>query len=312
MAGNFRKGLEGMKEPERGGRSPFPGFLRQIQWQKDREEKYIAFLNPASDIPTVDLHTFIPVGTWPSGKTKYEDFISRTDPGVGEESDDLADRLGKKPQRRSIAIAVELEPTYKTVNGRKRPNGFTIKTETFERKTDNGVEEVEAPVLGVVVQSPQNFFGYLGSFDAATAPIEETPFAVLRRGKDAGTQYDFTPYLDQEIDYSNLIENAANISYLRDEIEGLDLSGDAREAAMAIGSALLSKRLDELTDGERYKRLVDPIEYIEDKWGNNDKPAPKPRQQSAPVVSDDTVDEDMPRPSNSSKFDELRRMHEVA
>lgn len=288
--------------------NPYPAFCPEIKWVDDREEKYIAFLNRPEDIPTVALHTFVPVGTATSkaGKeyTKYETFIDRRDPGIGEDSDDLTDRLGHRAQQRSLAVAVELEPTYSTVNGRKRPTGFQVKTETYDRKTeDGGTEEVVAPVIGLIVQSPRNFFGWVGSFHESTAPVEETPLQVIRRGKDAGTAYDFTPFLDQPIDYANLFENIEGVSYLRDELEGIDLNGEPLDVALQIGAKMLDKRLDELADNERYERLVGPITEIEDRWGNNSNPVTvTPRKSQREAAST----------GNSAKFDELRKMHEGA
>lgn len=312
---NFRKGMEAMREAQesqsRNGSNPYPAFCPEIKWTEDREEKFIAFLNRPEDIPTVALHTFVPVGTATSkaGKeyTKYESFIDRTDPGVGETKDDLTERLGHRSQMRSVAVAVELEPTYSTVNGRKRPNGFQVKTETYTRKTeDGGTEEVEAPVIGMIVQSPRNFFGWIGSFHESTAPVEETPLQVLRRGKDAGTAYDFTPFLDQPIDYTNLFENIDGVNYLRGELDKLNLDSASLDTALEIGNVMLSKRLEELADGERYERLVSPITEIEDRWGSNSAPA-KPAKVERP--SQRTA-----KASNGSqaKFDELRKMHEKA
>ncbi len=294
-------------EPDRqASKNPFPGFVRNIQWTKDKEEKYIIFLNPVSEIVDIQLHNFIPVGTWKSGKPRYEEFISRTDPAIGEATDDLTDRLGRRAAKRDIAIAVELEPTYTTVNGRKRPTGFVVKTESYERKTaDGGTEEVEAPIVGPVVQSRRNFFGWVGSFDANTNPIEDTPLQVIRRGKDQDTAYDFTPYLDQNVDYSALIENIGNVSYLSGISDDLDLTGDETEVARAIGQYYLDKRLSELADGERYERLVTPIDHIEDRFGGGpDKPSERPERpsQRQPVGE---------QSSGNSKFDELRKMHEV-
>lgn len=318
---NFRTGVAGMAPPQGNQKdsSPFPGFIRGIIWTKDKEKKYVAFLNGAADMPTVDYHPFIEVGKWKSGKSRYEEFISRTDPGVGESTDDLSDRLGRKAQQRTLAVAVELEPTYSTVNGRKRPTGFAVKTETFERtKEDGSKEEVEAPVIGMVVQSPRNFFGWVGSFDESTAPIEDTPVEITRRGKDASTQYDFTPYIDQPIDYTNLVNLAENISYLRDE--DVDLTGEPKDVALAIGTTILEKRLGELTDKERYERLVSPIDYLEDKWGNNNPPKPAPRNVNQPAKVEPTSTppaqlsfEEMSTSSegDNSKFEQLRKMHET-
>lgn len=311
MSANFRRGMKAMAEAQESQRSggALPAFCPEIKWVDDREEKYIAFLTRPEDIPTVALHTFVPVGTATSkaGKeyTKYESFIDRTDPGVGEDKDDLTERLGHRSQQRSLAVAVELEPTYSTVNGRKRPTGFAVKTENYTRKTDDGgTEEVEAPVIGMIVQSPRNFFGWVGSFHESMGSIEETPLQVLRRGKDAGTAYDFTPFLDQPIDYTNLFDNIEGVNYLRGELDDVKLDGDPLDTALTIGSRMLDKRLTELADGDRYERLVTPIEEIEDRWGGNTpaKPAAveRPSQRTA-----------KPAP-NQAKFEELRAMHEAA
>lgn len=310
---DFRTGLTGMNQSQGNSNSSstqFPGFVRGVIWTKDREKKYVAFLNPANEMPTVDYHPFIEVGKWKSGKPRYEEFISRTDQGIGESSDDLTDRLGRKAQQRTLAVAVELEPTYTVVNNRQRPTGFAVKTETFERRREDGsTEEIEAPVIGMVVQSPRNFFGWIGSFDESTAPIEDTPVEITRRGKDASTQYDFTPYIDQPIDYTKLVELAGNISYLKDE--GLDLSADTdeekREVALSIGTAILEKRLSELSDKERYDRLVAPIDYLEDRFGTSTLPAPKIEEKKP--TKQMNFDEMVP-PTGQSKFDELRKMHE--
>lgn len=328
---DFRRGMAAMNEAQEerqnsGGN--FSPFCRQIQWMDDKEEKFVAFLNRAEDIPTVELHSFIPCGTGTSktGKTytKYEQFIARTDPSIGEDYDDLTERLEQKSNLRTLAAAVELEPTYSTVNNRKRPTGFTVKTETFNRKTeDGGVEEVEAPMIGVVVQASSNFFGWVGSFNESTAPVEETPLQIIRRGKDAKTAYDFTPYLDQPIDYAPLLDLLENVAYLRGV--DIDLSDDDRESAIAIGNALLDKRLDELADGDRYETLVTPITHIEDRFGGGGttpKAAParqaRPTRQSPrkaasePQEAAEEPTEAKPAGKNGAKFAELRQMHEAS
>ena len=312
---NFLKGLKALAETNDQSRSGnrFPAFCPEIRWTEDGETKYIAFLNRAEDMYGVNLHTFVPVATATSkaGKeyTKYEMFIDRRN--IGENSDELTDRLGHRPQERWLAVAIELEPTYSTVNGRKRPTGFAVKCETFERNTDNGTEEVTVPVIGMIVQSRRNFYGWLGSFDESTAPVEETAMQVIRRGKDQHTQYDFTPFLDQKIDYTNLFDYAENVRYISEELKDLSLSGtEPLEDALAIGQLFLDKRVAELSDKERYDRLVGPIQVIEDRFGGGDKPAPvvRPSQRQKPAQM--TLDE-APAPSNSAKFDKLRAMHEA-
>lgn len=304
----FRRGVAGMQQPS-SAKNPYPAFCPEIRWANDREEKFLVFLNRAEDIPTVELHQFIPVGTGTSkaGKayTRYEQFIARTDQAIGEDKDDLTDRLQHKANPRTLAVAVELEPTYAMVNGRKRPKGFEVKTETYNRKTeDGGSEEVEAPVIGVVVQSPYNFFGWLGSFSESTGPIEDTPLQVIRRGKDAKTTYDFMPFIDQEINYDNLIQLIENVGYLRGETD--QLPDDQKEAALDIGTRMLERRLNELSDADRYKEMVTPIQEIEDRFGGG-TPAPK-AEAKVPTF------EEMVPPanggSNSDKFAELRKLHE--
>lgn len=299
----FRRGIAGMQS-NNSASGKQSAFCPEIRWQGDREEKFILFLNRIDDIPTVELHTFIPVGTTKSGKTKYEQFISRTDPAIGESKDDLTDRLGRKAAARALAAAVELEPVYTMVNGKRRPTGFEVKTETFARKTeDGGSEEVEAPLVGLVVQSPFNFYGWLGSFSESTGTIEDTPFQVIRRGKDAKTTYDFMPFLDQKVDFSNLIDYIENVSYLRGSTD--NLPSDPQEAALEIGTRLLEKRLTELTDGNRYTEMVSPIAVIEDKFGGG---TPKVQAKTTPSF------DEMVTPSNggSDKFEQLRKMHEGA
>lgn len=312
---DFRRGMAGIEKGQERpkGSGNFSPFCPEIIWTQDREEKFIAILNRVEDIPSIELHEFVPVGEGvsKSGKkyTKYEKFINRTDISIGESSDELTDRLGHQARFRTMAAAVELEPTYSTVNGRKRPTGFAVATKTITRNSDDGAEDVEIPLIGVITQSPRNFFGWIGSFNESTAPVEETPLQVIRRGKDASTAYDFTPYLDQPIDYTNLFDYVENVAYLRDEVEGIGNNG--LEDAIAIGNALLEKRLDELADKERYDELVSQIEEIEDRFGST-----TPKAESSPRVQ--RPERPSPRNGNGSsggsnrlQFDELRRRHEA-
>lgn len=278
---NFRRGVAAMNQAQESSNKGGQGtFVPNIGWKSDREERYIAFLNPAEQIPTVDLHEWIPVGVRENGTEIFEWFLSRKDAAIGENYDDIEDRLDHKARVRSIGVAVELEPTITMVNGRKRPTGFQVKTETFDRKVEGGgTEEVVAPVIGFVIQSPLNFYGWVGTFSESEAPIEETPLKIVRRGKDQNTAYDFTPYLDQPVDYTNLIEYIENVRYFADLVEKAE-GEDAREIALSIGALALDKRLDELADKERYDRLVGPITEIADKFGKKTNPRPSPRPEN--------------------------------
>ncbi len=264
----FRKGLEAIEEAtNNSGGKKFSPFVPQIKWGSDKESKYILMLTPISEVVTCDLHEWIKVG---EGKRKdgtsydnFEQFISRKDNGIGEDYDDIEERLGKLPRRRTLGVAVELEPILETVEGRQRPKGFAVKTETY---TNRDGDEIVSPVIGIVLQASKNFYGWLGSFDNNQAPITETPFQVVRRGMDSDTTYDFMPFVDQDVDFTPLFDGLDNVNYLSDEYEELNnqLSNYENdfEAASAIGIALLDKRVAELADGERYKSLIDPIEEL--------------------------------------------------
>lgn len=296
----FRRGLAAIEEAKNksatGG--SFKAFCPEIRWREDKEDKYVLFITDVQEYAaTVDLHEWIPVGEQEradgSRYTKYESFISRKD--LGEATDELSDRLDNFPRRRTLGVALELEPIMEMVKGRQRPRGFTVKTTTFTR---DDVDQ-ESPVIGVVTQSPRNFWGWLGSFDETTAPITDTPLQVIRRGKDASTEYDFIPYQDTEVDLSPLLENLGNIGYLNDKqeemlaaVEGAD---NDNEAAIQVGNLLLDKRLEELADKDRYDELVGPIQEIK-------SPFPKRERKPAKVqATRPTTDS-----SKAEKFAALR------
>jgi hypothetical protein len=269
---NFRRGAaEITAAAERKGGGSFRSFVPQIKWDEDKEEKFLLFLNPIEEVPVVQYHDFIPVGKGEKANgeeyTRWESFISRKDPAIGEDYDDLQDRLDVWPKERMIAVAVELEPTIVQEGRRKRVTGFEVATETFTRTDEEGNEtEVVAPKVGLVIQASANFFGWLVSFDASSGPIEQTPFQVIRRGKNSDTAYDFIALEGREVDLSGLMENLDGISYARDFVEDLTLTDDEADNAVTLGNALLNKRLEELADGDRYEELVSPIQHIEQKY----------------------------------------------
>jgi hypothetical protein len=135
-------------------------------------------------------------------------------------------------------------------------------------------EEVEAPVIGFITQSPHNFFNVVSSYDANEAPIEETPVKITRVGADNSTVYTVDGYPDQEIDLSGLIECVDGISYLGDDLDDLvdEISDlEDNEAAQVIGAFLLDKRLEELADPERYDNLFEGVDESLDKFGSKKK-----------------------------------------
>lgn len=265
----FRKGHAAIEEAAKKSSGSFTPFAPSIGWKNDMEEKYILVLSPIAETHVVDLHEFIEVGTGSKANgdiyTKFESFISRKDPGIGESEDKIED-LGRTPRRRSLGVAVELEPEFGEVRGRKKPVGFKVKTQKFSRKTDDGKVEVEGPVIGMLVQAQKNFFGYLQSYDRTTGPVHETPFKVVRRGTDNDTTYDFKDYEDMEVDFSGLFDNIENIGYLADEADDIQAAIEAADddwaAAVEVGMAMYEKRFDELTSKERYDEIMGPIDSL--------------------------------------------------
>jgi hypothetical protein len=301
----FRKGSEAIEEAVKSQGGGFTPFLPQLNW-KDKDEKFILLLTPIEDTYTVDLHEFVEVGEFKkaNGDTfvKKESFVSRKDRGIGEDYDKIED-LGREPRRRTLGVAVELEPTFETVRDRQRVSGFAVKTDTFTRKTDDGEVDVESPRVGMLNQAQKNFFGWLVSFDRTHAPAHETPLQVIRRGDGSDTTYDFIQ-VDQEIDFSDLFDNLDGIGYLteeeRDEVEKeIEAAKDDLEAATAVGVALLEKRFGELIDKERYDEFMDPIDKLPPPrfGGTAKKDDEKPSRGSRPARKS-------PRSKNGASSDE--------
>jgi len=311
-----RRGLSAVeKAANRKGGSKLRGFAPEIRWREDGDKKYILVLsNFEEDDPNAvvvaDLHEFIPVGVGEKNNgetyTRYESFVSRKDPLAGSEStDDLEDRLGNKPRTRCIGVALELEPEFEVINGRKKPVKFSVKTDTFTRKTDDGNEEVGQPAIGLIIQSAALVWSPLGSIDGSQGPLCELPIEVTRRGKDINSRYDFVQFPNMEVDLSGLFDNLDGITYIADELDevksGLVSKGDV-EAAQMVGQILVDKRLRELSDKSRYEELVGPIEHIEQRFGGGRKSKP------AAIISKSTATSSTPAGTEDTKvsFDKLR------
>lgn len=323
MALNFRRGSEAIaeskKKAESGGKN-FKPFAPRIAWT-DGDKKYVIFLTPIEEMPTVEMHEYVPIGEWQSKDKKkkgkrYGFYISQTDPAIGGDHDIISDEFGKKPTERTLAVAVELEPVMETVKGRKKPVGFEVKTETFTRKGEDDQDvEVTTPVIGVVAQASSNFFGYLANFDEEEGPVAETAFSVKREGDGTDTEYHFSHYMDQPVDLAGVVENVFGILYLDEELDDVvaaveDLNDE--EAAAYIANAILDARLDELSDLERYQEETKSIKVIENRWGEDyvrntevedneeveeepeEKPAPRRRRAAKQT-------EEKPKPRRSRK-----------
>jgi len=276
----FNRGSDAIKAAAQGGGKKV-GFAPQIAW-KVGEEKYVRFLLPIELSPTVSIHEWIDCGKRDNGNTDFYFGLSRTDPVIGEESDPLTEK-GSAARKRVMSAAVELEPIMgEGKGGRKRPVGWEVLTSTYDRKTDDGTEEVTQPAVGYVSQASSNFFQTLVSYDEA-GEFEGTVFKIKRTDDKT---YVFTPYMDQEVDFANLLDEIEGVSYLSrnedtwDELEPkLGNAEDAESAAFLIGVALLERRLNELADKEEYDRKTGGIERVVDKYNKDDNKGDSKKQE---------------------------------
>lgn len=282
----IRRGSAAIQEAAKSSdRGEFRPFLPAIYWKDDQEERYILFLNEVEDMPLFDMIQYIPVeGGF------FQETVSKTDQFFGERSDEFEKKWDATIRKTNVAIAVELEPVVEVVNKRRKPRGFEVKTIEYERRIfdDDGeatdeTEEVTAPAVGYVAQSPNNFFNQISNYDANEAPVTETGLKVTRIGKDKTTVYQIVGYDELPIDLSNLVGYIDGVSYLGDDLEPLideieKLSPE--EAALAIGKKLLDKREEELIDDDRYQELLDGVTESMDKFGNKKKG--KKKEKEAP------------------------------
>lgn len=273
----IRRGSAAIQEAAKSsGKGDFRPFLPALYWKDDQEERYILFLNEVEDLPLFNMIQYIPVeGGY------FQETVSKTDPFFGEKTDAFEQDWDATVRKTNVAIAVELEPVVEVVNKRRKPRGFEVKTIEYERRIfdDDGeatdeTEEVTAPAVGYVAQSPNNFFNQISNYDANEAPITATALKITRIGKDKTTVYQIVGYDELPIDLSNLVGYVDGISYLGDELDPLideieELSPE--DAALAIGKKLLDLREEELIDDERYEELLDGVTESMDKYGNKKK-----------------------------------------
>jgi hypothetical protein len=297
----FRRGAEHIaKAQESSGGGNFAPFLPKIYWKGDQDAKFVLILNPIDEIPMVKVQN-----VWTS-EGRSELVVARTDEAIGHSKDPMEEVWGYPATDNNICIAVELDVEYKIVKDRKRPAGFNVKTREFKRspRGDDGKviegaekEEVTAPVVGFIAQSPANFFNHVASQDANTAPIHETPAQIRRVGTGTDTDYEIELFDDLDLDLTNLIENFWNISYLGDE--DFDLIQQASdeveegpegdlEFAGILGGVLLDKLLNEKADQEHYDEVfgqIDtPARYPKKGWkkgGSDEEEKPKRTARSS-------------------------------
>jgi hypothetical protein len=297
----FRRGsAEIEKSTQRSKGGSFGKFAPSIYWTKDKEAKYLWFLNDIESIPRLDMINFIPVKNDKGEHMYYASTIARSDACFGDEAvnpDPLVEKWDAPLKDSNLFVAVELEPVMEEKRGRQKPVGFKIKLTEFERRIrdDKGeltddTETVVSPAYGFIQESASNFGAVLGSHDATEFPIERGPVKVMRIGTDQNTKYTVTGYDDMDVDFSEFVENLDGISYLSDQLDDLKeaIEGlDPQEAALAVGSVLLEARLNELADPERYERLADGVTETLDRFGSKKKKGAAPKSSRSSRNSGD-------------------------
>lgn len=318
MALNYRRGSASITEAanRRASGGNFRPFIPQILWRKDGESKYVLVLTDMEEVAELLLHSFIPVGkgTKSDGEefTRYEEFLSRRDVCVGEDSDELEDRLQREPKFRHMGVMAELEPV---MNG-KKIGGFVVATETFNRKTDDGEVETTAPIIGLCTQSAQLMWGPINNLYQRLGDLSETPISITRNGVQTNTRYDMIPFMEKPVDVTPILEHLDGINYIGEDLEKVQQLVEAEETdttkAQAVAQFMLEKRIHELGDAERYEELVTPLK-LEDMpknpWGSK-KDVKKPQRNVRPVRRSprETVqeEEEASAPSKNEQFAALK------
>lgn len=285
MTHEFRRGLAAIEEAASRKSGGNFSFVPRLRWREDGESKYVLVLTPIEEVATLLLHEWIPVGTGERNDgetyTKWDDFLSRKDPALGEDYDELEERLERDAKQRAMGVVVELEPVWEEVDGRKKVVSLTVATSDYTRKDDDEEVDMTQPNLALVTESGVTLWGAIGAVDQARGPLSDIPIEIIRRGTDKHTQYSVLP-IEVPVDLSPVVDHLDGLSYLNDEMEDIiakidATDGDMLAAAQVVADALLSKRLNELADGDRYEELVSPLklEDMPKKFGKGGKKGAK-------------------------------------
>ena len=276
------KAIDEAVEARKQGGGDFTPFLSNIFWRNDKDFRYLLFLNPIEESPQV--HVFHPYLDCDDDRPHM--VMARIDPSIGEKTDPVHDQWNYKPRLTNLAIAVELEPTMTVVKGYEKPTGFEVKLRAFDRKIRNDkgeltdeTEEVIVPEIGLVAQSPYNFFNQLRAYDATENAVHATPLKVTRLGEKSDVTYAIAGY-DVPLDRGGLLDYWQNINYIAaEDIDSLE--GDEEEFCIALGDYLLYKRIEELANPDNYNEILGKISKPA-KFGDTKKEKAKPVRQVRP------------------------------
>lgn len=299
------KAIDDALEARKQGDGDFKPFLSNIYWKKDKDTHYLMILNPLEEIDEVDLHPYIDID---DGKPHM--CISHTDVTFGGGKDEIQTKWGYKPRLTNLAVAVLLEPITEIINGRAKPVGFEVQTTTFNRSVrgedgkpiEGEKEEVTVPVVGLLAQSPYNFFNHLRSIDASEAAIHTTAVKIERMGDKSNVNYRINAFDTITPDLTNLFDYFENLSYIgeddkEDLIQKVAGADTDEEASVAIGNYLLEKRVDELADVDEYNRILSQITQparFQDQNKKEDKKQAPPKRPSQRRRRPDGAEDETP------------------
>lgn len=177
QADKLKKGADHIK-PKSGGK-----FTPIIYWKDDGETRYITFIEPISEFMTLDIHVVETVNGWRT-------FVCRDEAAFSDEEGECSLCAGgDKPARKTLALAAELEPVIERSNGRKSVTSLDVKMIEIEKEG----ETRSFPRIGVILQSPSNFFDWFKKYDLTQGAVDENSFEVIRSGKGGKTGYQIFP-----------------------------------------------------------------------------------------------------------------------
>lgn len=180
-------------------------FTPTIFWKEDGETHYIAWITPAEEFITLDVHMVECRNS--EHDWGWRTFVCRKNEAFEDESDGkcaLCDVHGDRSTRQTYALAAELDAVEERIEGRRQITGLQVKMIEVERDG----ETKEYPRIGVINQGPGNFYSYFTSYDTQRAPITTLPFEIVRDGKGTKTKYQVFPVPDLPV--PDLTEFEAN------------------------------------------------------------------------------------------------------
>lgn len=275
-------------------------FTPVFTWDSG-ETKYLQFLTSMDEIPTLLMHQFIIVGHREDGKPIYERFISRRDPAIDgpDGYDELIDRFEVQPKKKSIALAVELDPIWST-GSRKKITGVNVLTREYENKDG---ETIEVPNVALIIESPFTLFEQVLAIAEMGQEITESVYAVRRNGKGTDTSYTLQPVFEaldldedealdeffEEFDFENYLETLADEDRMKEIIGALD---DDAVVQKSFGGKK-DKSEDKKPSGSSRRRRA---------------PEPDPEEQDEPEEADEPEAEADEKPAGrrSRRFSDLQ------